>query len=78
MKFIQYINGVVVDILNIRDDTIKENNALVESISIFESKESHNGILKYNRNGLYWDYEPVEENNEISSKEFQSMVEEIF
>lgn len=57
MKLIQYINGVVVDILNVRNDATMENIALVDSIPVFEHKEGYNGVLMYNtENGLYWDY----------------------
>lgn len=75
MKLIQYINGVVVDILNVRNDATMENIALVDSIPIFEHKEGYNGILKYGESGLYWEYEEVPISDEISSEEFQTMIE---
>lgn len=77
MKLIQHINGVVVDILNVRDDVTMETVALVDSIPVFESKEGYNGILKYGENGLYWDYEAVPVNDEIPSEELQTMIEEV-
>ena len=78
MKLIQYKNDIVVDILNIREDTTIENIAIVNTIPSFEPKEGYNGILKYTtENGLYWDYEEVPANDEISSDEFQSMIEEV-
>jgi hypothetical protein len=54
-----------------------ENITLVDSIPTFEPKEGFNGILKYNENGLYWDYESVPISDEISSDELQSMIEEV-
>lgn len=77
MKFIQYINGVVVDILNVRDDATMEGVALVDDIPAFEYREGYNGVLKYNENGLYWDYEEVPVNDEISPEELKSMIEEV-
>jgi hypothetical protein len=53
MKIIQHINGIVVDILNVRNDATMENIILVDSIPVFEPKEGYNGILKYGENGLY-------------------------
>lgn len=77
MKLIQYINGVVVDILNVRNDTTAENIVLIDDIPTFEPKEGYNGILKYGESGLYWDYEEVIVNDEISSEELQTMIEEV-
>lgn len=77
MKFIQHINGVVVDILNVRDDAIMESIALVDDIPAFEYREGYNGVLKYNENGLYWDYEEVLVSDEISSEELKTMIEEV-
>lgn len=77
MKLIQHINGVVVDILNARNDTIIENIVLVDSIPTFEPREGFNGILKYSaETDLYWDYEAVSVTDEISAEEFKEMVEE--
>lgn len=77
MKLIQHINGVVVDILNIRNDSTMENIAIVDSIPDFEPREGYNGVLKYGENGLYWDYEEVLVNDEISAEELKEMVEEV-
>jgi hypothetical protein len=78
MKLIQYINDVVVDILNVRADTTIENIILVDSIPVFEHREGFNGILKYSaENGLYWDYEEVVISDEIPADELQTMLEEV-
>lgn len=77
MKLIQHINGVVVDILNVRDDATIENIALVDDIPTFEPKEGYNGILKYGDSGLYWDYEEASVNNEIPAEELQTLIEEV-
>jgi hypothetical protein len=77
MKLIQHINGIVVDILNVRDDATMGTIALVGSIPVFEHREGYNGVLKYGENGLYWDYEVVPVNDEIPSEELQTMIEEV-
>ena len=77
MKIIQHINGVVVDILNVRNDATTENIALVNSIPEFVPKEGFNGVLKYNENGLYWNYEVVPVSDAIPADEFQTMLEEV-
>lgn len=77
MIIIQHNNGVVVDVLNCRDDATNENIKVVATIPEHTPQEGYNGILKYGENGLYWDYEQVEESNEISSEEFQAMVDEV-
>lgn len=77
MIIIQHNNGVVVDVLNCRDDATNENIVTASSIPIYEPRESYNGILKYGENGLYWDYELAKVSNEISSEEFQAMVDEV-
>ena len=77
MIIIQHNNGVVVDMLDCRDDATKENIKVVASIPEYTPQEGYNGILKYGENGLYWDYEQVEESTEISSEEFQAMVDEV-
>jgi hypothetical protein len=71
MKLIQHINGVVVDILNVRNDATMESIALVNSIPVFVPKEGYNGILKYGESGLYWDYEavPSAEDQDIPAEE---------
>lgn len=69
MKIIQHINGVVVDIINTRQDVTAATIAVVESIPAFEVKEGYNGILMYNENGLYWSYEAVPVTDEISDSE---------
>jgi len=69
MKIIQHINGVVVDIVNARQDITAESIAVIESIPTFEPKEGYNGILMYGENGLYWDYELVPVTDEISDTE---------
>lgn len=77
MIIIQHNNGVVTDTLHCRDDATDENIKVVASIPECTPQEGYNGILKYGENGLYWDYEQVEESNEISSEEFQAMVDEV-
>jgi hypothetical protein len=77
MKLIQHINGVVVDILNVRDDIAIDRITLVDSIPVFEPREGYNGVLKYGENGLYWDYEAAPVNDEIPSEELQTMIEEV-
>lgn len=57
MKIIQHIDGVVVDIINVRDDVTAENIIAVDSIPPCEHRTGYNAILKYGENGLYWDYE---------------------
>jgi hypothetical protein len=69
MKIIQHINGVVVDILNARQDIVAESIAVVDSIPAFEHREGQNGVLMYGDNGLYWHYEPVSITDEISDAE---------
>ena len=69
MKIIQHINGVVVDILNARQDVTAETLAVIESIPVFEHKEGYNGVLMYGENGLYWNYELVPVTDEISDTE---------
>jgi hypothetical protein len=76
MKLIQYNNGVVLDILNVRDDATIENIALVDEVPVFEHREGCNGVLKYGENGLYWDYEEVVISDEIPAEELQTMIEE--
>lgn len=68
MKIIQHINGVVVDIRNAHKGITMENVALAEEIPAFEQREGFNGVLKYNGN-LYWDYEEVQESDELSDSE---------
>lgn len=69
MKIIQHINGVVVDILNARQDITAESIAVVDSIPSFEPREGFNGVLMYGDNGLYWSYEAVPVTDEISDAE---------
>jgi hypothetical protein len=69
MKIIQHINGVVVDIINARQDVTAETLAVIESIPTFEPKEGYNGVLMYDENGLYWNYELVPVTDEISDSE---------
>ena len=70
MKLIQHINGVVVDILNVRDDTTIETIALADSIPIFVPREGYNGVLKYSsEKGLYWDYDEVPESDTVTVEE---------
>lgn len=69
MKIIQHINGVVVDIINARQDITAESIAVVDSIPVFEPREGHNGVLMYGDNGLHWHYEPVLVTDEISDAE---------
>jgi hypothetical protein len=78
MKIIQFIDGIVVDILNAREDITADTIAIADSIPTFEPREGFNGILKYsNENGLYWDYVEIETNNEITDEEFINMIEEV-
>lgn len=77
MKIIQHINGIVVDILNAREDITNDNIIVVDSIPSFEPKEGYNGVLKYGENGLYWDYDLVTVSDEIPPDELQSMIEEV-
>lgn len=77
MKVIQHINGIVVDIINVREDATAENIAIINNIPPFEHREGYNGVLKYNEDGVYWDYEEVVISNEISAEEFQGMIEEV-
>jgi hypothetical protein len=74
MKIIQHINGVVVDIINARQDTTAENIAVVESIPAFEPREGYNGILMYGDSGLYWAYEAVPASDEISDTEALNII----
>ena len=76
MKIIQHINGVVVDILNARQDATAANIAVVDSIPAYEPKEGYNGVLKYGNNGLYWEYVEVPVNDNITDEEFVNMIEE--
>ena len=69
MKIIQHINGVVVDILNARQDIMAESIVVVDSIPVFEPQDGYNGVLMYGENGLYWYYEPVPVTDEISDTE---------
>lgn len=75
MKLIQHTNGVVVDILNVKDDATMESIILVDSIPDFEPKEGYNGVLKYNENGLYWDYVLAPVSDKIPAEELQTMIE---
>ena len=77
MKIIQHVNGVVVDVINVRSDATLENITLTDSIPEFEHREGYNGVLKYNENGLYWDYEEVIISDEIPAEELQTMIEEV-
>lgn len=69
MKIIQHINGVVVDIRTAHKGITMENVALAEKIPAFEQREGFNGVLKYNGSDLYWDYEEVQESDELSDSE---------
>lgn len=77
MIIIQHNNGVVVDIFNCRNDATNNNISVETSIPEYIPKDGYNGILKYNEHGLYWDYEVVQESNDITSDEFQAMIEEV-
>lgn len=68
MKIIQHIDGIVVDIRTARNDATNNNTVIVDSIPKFEPREGFNGVLKYNGN-LYWDYEEVQESDELSDSE---------
>ena len=74
MKIIQHINGVVVDILNVRQDATADSIALVDAIPAFEAKEGYNGILMYGDSGLYWAYEAVPVSDEISDTEALNII----
>lgn len=69
MKIIQHINGVVVDIINVRQDVTADSIAVVDSIPSFEPKEGFNGVLMYGKNGLYWNYVAVPVSDEITDTE---------
>lgn len=77
MIIIQHDNDKVTDILRCRDDVTNENIVVAASIPVYEAREGYNGVLKYGENGLYWDYEAIQESNEISSEELQTMIEEV-
>ena len=79
MKIIQIKNGVVVDIINARNDVSIESLAVVEEIPQYDPKDGFSGILMYGESGLYWEYvvNPPEDEQEISSEEFQQMIEEV-
>ena len=75
MKLIQHINGVVVDILNVRSDATIENIAVISEIPTFEPREGYNGVLKYSEeNGLYWDYEEVVVTDDITDTEALNII----
>ena len=75
MKLIQHINGVVVDILNVRSDAMIESIAIVSEIPAFEHREGYNGVLKYSEeNGLYWDYEEVVVTDDITDTEALNII----
>lgn len=79
MKLIQHINGVVVDIRNVRTDADLSNLVVIDKIPPFEPKEGFNGILKYNaETGVYWDYEeaPVVE-DEATETDYQNALQEL-
>ena len=76
MKIIQHTNGVVVDIINARQDATAANIAVVDSIPAYEPKEGYNGVLKYGNNGLYWEYVEAPVNDNITDEEFVNMIEE--
>lgn len=69
MKIIQHIDGVVVDILNARQDVTSDNIAVVESIPAYEPIDGHDGVLMYGENGLYWEHTPHVEPEDISAEE---------
>lgn len=69
MKIIQHNNGVVVDVLNARQDATKDNVAIVDDIPAFEPREGYSGVLMYGENGLYWAYEEAKPSDYISDKE---------
>lgn len=69
MKIIQYNNGVVVDVLNARQDATKDNVAVVDDIPAFEPREGYSGVLMYGENGLCWAYEVAQPSDYISDRE---------
>ena len=74
MKIIQHNNGVVVDIINIRDDATHDNIVVVNDIPAYETRDGFNGVLMYGEDGLYWNYEEVENNNFISNEEALNII----
>ena len=62
MKKMIQVNGEgrVVDITNVRDDANTENMVMVDMIPEFVPQEGYEGVLKYNEDGLYWEYKAVE------------------
>lgn len=74
MKIIQHINGVVVDVLNARQNATADSIALVDDIPAYEPKEGYNGILMYGETGLYWAYEEAPASDEISTEEALNII----
>ena len=68
MKIIQYVDGVVVDIINAREDALSSNITVVEEIPAHTPRKGYNSILKYGDSGLYWDYEEAPVSDEISAE----------
>lgn len=80
MKIIQTKDGVVVDIINARNDITLDTIAIVDSIPMFKPRDGFSGVLKYDiENGVYWEYvaNPTDDEQEISSSELARMVEEV-
>lgn len=69
MKIIQHNNGVVVDIINARQDATAENIAIVDRIPACEHRDGYTGVLMYGENGLYWAYKEAKASEHISDLE---------
>ena len=77
MKIIQVNEGKVVDIMRARDDATTENIIVVSEIPVCEPQEGYNGVLMYSADaGLYWEYDAVPTDEEISNEELGLMVKE--
>lgn len=69
MKIIQHNNGVVVDIINARQDATADCIAVVNDIPLLEHREGFNGVLMYGENGLYWSYAEAKDSDIIRDEE---------
>ncbi len=75
MKIIQYNSeGVVVDILNTRNDATADRLLPVDDIPVFIPKDGYYGVLKYEDGGLCWDYVEAPVRDEISAEEALAII----
>ena len=74
MKIIQHNNGVVVDIINARQDVTADCISVVDDSPPFEPREGFNGVLMYGENGLYWEYVEANESDIISDREALNII----